>query len=85
MASIQIVSGLVLLASAGNPSLAREQQHLALVTAHDRCHVEVQTLCAGLPANTVLACLKAHDGQLSPGCQSALAGANARHSAQSAN
>jgi hypothetical protein len=78
MASIEIVSGLVLMASAGSVSVA----HQAI---HDRCHVEVQQLCTAIPADTVVGCLKAHGSRLSPACRSAIDAAGASHSAQSAN
>ena len=81
MASIEIVSGLVLMASAGSASMA--QQHQGFI--HDRCHAEVQEFCAPLPAGALTGCLRAHGGQLSLTCQSALADPHARHSAQSAN
>jgi hypothetical protein len=82
MASIEIVSGLVLMASAGNVSL---QDHQAFVAAHEHCRAEVQQLCVAIPADTLLGCLQAHGSQLSPTCRSALADLRTRRSAQSAN
>jgi len=78
MASIQIVSGLVLMASAGSLSVS---QHQASVTAHDRCHAEVRQLCTGIPSDTLSGCLKAHASQLSGACRAALADAPGRRSA----
>jgi hypothetical protein len=85
MASIEIVSGLVLMASVNGMSATHEQQRQALVTARDHCRAEVHTLCASLPPDTLLACLRLHAGQVSPACQSAISDAGTHRPAQSAN
>jgi hypothetical protein len=85
MPSIEIISGLVLMASLNGVSAAHEQQHQALVTARDHCRDDVHTLCAALPPNTLLTCLKLHASQVSRACHSAIGDANVPHAAESAN
>jgi hypothetical protein len=84
MASIQIVSGLVLMASASSMSTAPDQTALAI---RDHCGADVRQLCTGVTpgGGALLGCLKQHWGQVSPICKDTLAEAKARRAAQSSN
>ncbi|HUO87737.1 MAG TPA: hypothetical protein VMU08_01080 [Rhizomicrobium sp.] len=86
MASIQIVSGLVLMASASSLSSAMQaQQHQALVAVRDHCRTEIREVCTASSSAALVGCLNAHRSWLSTTCQGAVAGAAARTSATSAN
>jgi hypothetical protein len=75
LASIQIVSSLVLMASA-----------TAMPAPMDHCRPDIQKFCTGGAAGGgARDCLKAHGIQVSPACQGAPADTKARHNTQSSN
>jgi hypothetical protein len=74
MTSIQIVSSLVLMASA-----------TAMPAPMDHCRPDIQKFCAAPGGRALRDCLKAHGVQVSPACQGALSGAKSSPSTQSSN